>query len=116
MRSRSDLASRCWQGQNRGGPPRLSDCWLSEPSGINLSATPFLVKPVVKAGAFFGYSGQGTGGAAYYLWKYYHWLNATFKKKGYCGAVKVYRNESYKSIEKTFRDLSKEAFSVTNAK
>lgn len=58
----------------------------------------------------FGYSGQGTAGAAYYLWKYHRRLHAAFGERAYCAALKVYRNESYRSVAMSFMDLTAEAF------
>lgn len=83
---------------------------LEEP-GILIKLTPEILKQDRTVHLIFGYSGQGTGGAAYFLWRYYQSLNSTFKRRHYCVAIKVYRNESYKSVEKTFADLTDQAFS-----
>jgi hypothetical protein len=90
------------------GDIRLPANDLEEP-GILIKLTPKILNQDRTVHLIFGYTGHGTGGAAYFLWRYYQQLNATFKRKSYCIAVKVYRNESYKSIEKTFTDLTSQA-------
>ncbi|HDD44712.1 MAG TPA: hypothetical protein ENG63_07630 [Candidatus Desulfofervidus auxilii] len=58
----------------------------------------------------FGYSGIGTGAAAYFLWKYYGKLFKKFGENKYFIAMKVSRHESYKSISATYIDLTSDAF------
>jgi hypothetical protein len=86
-----------------------------EEQGILIKLTPEILNQDRTVHLIFGYSGHGTGGAAYFLWRYYKRINATFKRKGYCIAVKVYRNDSYKSIEKTFTDLTAQAFARSDS-
>lgn len=60
----------------------------------------------------FGCSGIGTGGAAYYLWRYYPLLHQEFGNGKYAIAIKIRRNEGYKSVLKKFIDLTSTAFAT----
>lgn len=58
----------------------------------------------------FGYSGQGTGAAGFFLSNKYVKIFNKFRNKKYCIAFKVARNESYKVVSSNFEDLTSEAF------
>jgi hypothetical protein len=81
----------------------------SEEYGLLVKLTPRELDQDRTVHLLFGYSGQGTAGAAYYLWKYHRRLHAAFGERAYCTAVKVYRNESYKGVAMSFMDLTAEA-------
>ena len=58
----------------------------------------------------FGYGGQGTAAAAYYLSKHYGRLASKFGARKYCVAVPVPRGTTYRNVGATFRDLTQQAF------
>lgn len=81
----------------------------SEEHGILIKLTPTELDQERTVHLVFGYSGHGTGAAAYYLSKYYAQLWSAFGDRAYCIAIKCYRKEGYRNMARTFVDLTEAA-------
>jgi hypothetical protein len=69
-----------------------------EEPAILVKLTPEVLKQDRTVHLIFGYSGQGTAAAAYYLSRYYSYIDGKHGKNAYCISIQVSRRDMYKSV------------------